>query len=171
MSVSKSAPLSALRMSGWRAACASLLLAAAVVSPASAQSSLDTITVFLDQAKLLKLPGGTETIVVGNPAIADVAVQKNGVMVLTGRTAGRTNFIALDGNGAIISESVVSVTVPTAGRLLVQRGLDRQTYDCAPNCLPTPTLGDEDKHFNATIDQSIKRDQVAGNSASGSPKK
>jgi hypothetical protein len=157
-------------MSGWRAACAGVLLAAAI-TPVPAQSGLDTITVFLDQAKLLKLPGGTETIVVGNPAIADVAVQKNGVMVLTGRTAGRTNFIALDGNGAIISESVVSVTLPTAGRLLVQRGLDRQTYDCAPNCLPTPTLGDEDKHFNASIDQSIKRDQVAGNTASGPAKK
>jgi hypothetical protein len=138
---------------------------------ALAQGTGDIITVHLDQAKLLKLPGGTETIVVGNPAIADVAVQKNGVMVLTGRMAGRTNFIALDGSGAIISESVVSVTIPSAGRLLVQRGLERQSYDCAPNCLPTPSLGDEDKHFNASIDQAIKRDQVAGNSAAGTNKK
>jgi Pilus formation protein N terminal region len=145
----------------------------AFATPAFAndQTGLDTIAVQLDQAKLLKLPGGTETIVVGNPAIADVAVQKNGVMVLTGRTAGRTNFIALDGNGAIISESIVTVTAATAGRVLVQRGMDRWTYDCAPNCMPTPSLGDEDKHFTSTIDQASKRDQAAGNSASGVNKK
>lgn len=157
------------RGSGWTMG--AMLALALAAMPANAQDGLDAITVNLDQAKLLKLPAGTETIVVGNPSIADVAVQKNGVMVLTGRTAGRTNFIALDGTGSIISESIVSVTVPQAGRLLVQRGLDRTTYDCAPNCLPTPTLGDEEKHFNSSIDQSIKRDQVAGQMAAGQPRK
>ena len=144
-------------------ACALSLSAAHAQTPPAADRSatLDTITIQLDQAKLLKLPTGTETIVVGNPTIADVAVQKNGVMVLTGRMAGRTNFIALDGAGSIISESIVSVTSPTAGRVLVQRGLERATYDCAPRCLPTNSLGDEDKHFNGTIDQMIKRDQSA----------
>jgi Pilus formation protein N terminal region len=162
----------------FRAATASARLAAlvcfglaATLSAQAAAEGGEMITVYLDQAKLLKLPGGTETIVVGNPSIADVSVQKNGVMVLTGRTAGRTNFIALDSAGAIISESIVSVTIPSAGRLLVQRGQERTTYDCAPHCLPTPTLGDEEKHFNGSIDQAIKRDQSAGQSASGGVKK
>lgn len=134
-------------------------------------ASLETIQVQLDQAKLLKLPGGTETIVVGNPAIADVAVQKNGVMVITGRTPGRTNFIALDGTGTIISESIVSVTSTTLGRILVQRGMERSSYDCAPNCLPTISQGDEEKHFSATIDQSNKRDAMANQSSANQSKK
>ena len=39
------------------------------------------------------------------------------------------------------------------------------------NCLPTPTLGDEDSHFNGSIDQALKRDQAAGQSASGAAKR
>jgi hypothetical protein len=31
--------------------------------------------------------------------------------------------------------------------LLVQRGLGRQSYACAPQCLPTVKLGDDAKYF------------------------
>lgn len=134
--------------------------------------ALEAIPVALDQAKLVKLPAGAETIVIGNPAIADVAVQKNGVMVITGRSAGRTNFIALDSSGTIISESVVTVTNPTQGRVVVLRGVDQSTYDCAPNCLPTVSMGDDEKHFNRSIDQVGRRDGMANQSSAGSaPKK
>lgn len=121
----------------------------------------DTILVALDQAKLVKLPTGTETIVIGNPAIADVAVQKYGVMVITGRAAGRTNFIALDSAGTIISESAVSVTATMLGKVVVQRGLERSSYDCAPLCLPTVSIGDDEQHFNRSIDQVGRRDGMA----------
>ncbi|MCZ8184433.1 MAG: pilus assembly protein N-terminal domain-containing protein [Beijerinckiaceae bacterium] len=129
------------------------------------QPAVETISLVMDQAKLVKLPGGADTIVIGNPAIADVTVQKNGVLVLTGRAAGRTNFIALNSSGNIISESMVTVTVPTAGRVLVQRGLEPSSYDCAPLCLPTVALGDEEKHFNRSVDQAQRRDGMANQSA------
>jgi hypothetical protein len=139
------------------------LVAIAAAAPAGAQDrpEMDQIAVMLDQAKLLKLPNGTETIIVGNPAIADVSIQRNNVIVITGRAAGRTNFIALDGSGTIISESMVSVSAPVGHAVVVQRGLDRSTYHCAPNCLPSVTLGDDEKHFNRTIDQSTKREATA----------
>lgn len=121
----------------------------------------DQIGVFLDQAKLLKLPTGTETIIVGNPAIADVTVQRNGVLIITGRMPGRTNFIALDTNGTIISESLVSVSTPPDHGLLVMRGLDSAHYHCAPNCQPTVALGDEEKHFGRAADQTLRRDALA----------
>jgi Flp pilus assembly secretin CpaC len=135
-------------------------------------AAIETIILTMDHAKLVKLPSGADTIVIGNPAIADVTVQKNGVLVLTGRAAGRTNFIALNASGSIISESVITVTLPTDGRVLVQRGLDRQSYDCAPSCLPSITLGDDEKHFNRAVDQSQRRDAMANQSAtSGGAKK
>lgn len=127
----------------------------------------DSIQVTLDQAKLVKLPTGAETIVIGNPAIADVTVQKNGVMVITGRTAGRTNFIALDSAGAIISESTVSVTNMTQGRVVILRGTDQSSYDCSPNCLPTIALGDEEKHFGKVVDQASRRDGMANQTQGG----
>lgn len=135
-------------------------LALAAPAPANEGGS-DQIAVFLDQAKLLKLPNGTETIVIGNPAIADVNVQRNGVLVITGRTPGRTNFIALDVNGTIISESFVSVSVAPGQSLMVMRGTDAAHYHCAPNCQPTVVLGDEEKHFGRASDQTARRDALA----------
>ncbi len=134
--------------------------------PASAEATAtETISVTMDHAKLVKLPVGADTIVIGNPAIADVTVQKNGVLVLTGRAAGRTNFIALNAAGSIISESIITVTLPLAGRVLVQRGLEPTSYDCAPTCLPAITLGDDEKHFNRSVDQAQRRDAMANQSA------
>lgn len=132
-----------------------------------AVKAAEAIQVMMDQAKLVKLPAGAETIVIGNPAVADITVQKNGVMVITGRSAGRTNFIALDSSGAIISESEVTVSNLGRGRVLVQRGLDRSTYDCSPQCLPTVAYGDDGEHFGRAAEQINKRDGLAGKSAGG----
>lgn len=150
-------------MSRFRLSALGAMLAAMTLgTPALAnENGPDQIGVFLDQAKLLKLPNGTETIVVGNPAIADVTVQRNGVLIITGRLPGRTNFIALDANGTIISESFVSVSAPPGAGLVVMRGLDSAHYHCAPNCQPTVTLGDEDKHFGRAAEQSTRRDALA----------
>lgn len=126
----------------------------------------ETIRVTLDQAKLVKLPAGAETVVIGNPAIADVTVQKNGVMVITGKSAGRTNFIALDASGSIISESTLAVGAATAGRMVVQRGIARNTYDCSPECLPTVSLGDDNAYFGGVVGQVGQRDGM-GKGTSG----
>lgn len=153
-----------------RLAAAALIVALAPsVALAEDSPGKDAILVALDQAKLVKLPAGAETIVIGNPSIADVAVQKNGVMVITGRAAGRTNFIALDSTGTIISESVVSVTATMLGKVVVQRGLERSSYDCAPLCLPTVSIGDDEKHFNRSIDQVGRRDGMANQSSTAAP--
>ena len=55
---------------------------------AFAEPSGDIVTVNVDQAKLLRLPTRVATIVVGNPLIADVALQTGGVIVVTGKDNG-----------------------------------------------------------------------------------
>ena len=60
----------------------------------------EPVTVHLDQAKLLKLPERTATLVIGNPLIADAAVQPGGVVVITAKSYGMTNLVALDRTGA-----------------------------------------------------------------------
>ena len=62
----------------------------------------DKIAVNVDQAKLVKLPAKVATIVVGNPLIADVTLQAGGVVVVTGKGYGATNFIAMDRAGDIL---------------------------------------------------------------------
>jgi Flp pilus assembly secretin CpaC len=124
------------------------LLFAAVVHPEAAfaedpivESTLrEPVTVNLDQAKLLKLPERTATIVIGNSLIADAAVQPGGVAVLTAKSYGMTNMMALDRNGATLVEYPIQVVGPIDAVVTVFRGIQRESYSCAPDCERRITL-------------------------------
>jgi Flp pilus assembly secretin CpaC len=108
----------------------------------------ETLIVRVDEARPVKVPPGTQTLIIGNPMIADVTLLREGsVMVLTGKGFGDTNFIALDGQGNTVLEATVRV-VSADNALVVQRGLERQSYTCAPRCQPTVRLGDDSKYFS-----------------------
>ena len=57
----------------------------------------EKLVVTTDRAKIIKLPDQTKTVIVGNPIIADVTIGKDGLVILTGKSFGTTNLIALDG--------------------------------------------------------------------------
>lgn len=119
------------------------------------------LSVMVDRAKVIRLPERTQTVVIGNPAIADLAIQKSGIVVVTGKSYGTTNLIALDGAGNMLAESTVSVTAPSDGIVVVQRGSERQTYSCTPNCQPSVALGDANGFFNDNRAQADSRNQFA----------
>ena len=142
-----------------------LLLAAALLLPRAALAA-DTLDIVLDQATLMKLPDKVATIVVGNPLIADVAVQSGGLVVVTGKGFGATNLIALDRTGAVLLERSIVVSGPVGPTVLqVYRGMERETYSCTPNCERRITLGDSANYFTATISQSDARNNTAGSGA------
>ncbi|MBN9084755.1 MAG: hypothetical protein BGP04_26075 [Rhizobiales bacterium 62-17] len=142
--------------SGLRCLTIAAALAVCAVAPSKAA---EQITVVLDEAKVLLLPPNTSTIILGNPAIADVSMLKrNNQMILTGKNFGRTNLIALDVDGKSVGEStVVVVNSAGGGGLVLQRGLQRETYNCSPICNPTVTLGDDSKFMNETSGQAQQR--------------
>jgi hypothetical protein len=146
-----------------------LLAAAAVLaSPAIglAESTADTIAVNVDQAKLVRLPGKVATIVVGNPLIADVTLQPGGMIVVTGKGYGATNFIALDRGGEILVDRQIQVEGPSDRLVTVYRGVDRESYSCLPICQRRVTLGDSDNYFNTTMGQAGSLSNTAsGNGA------
>jgi Flp pilus assembly secretin CpaC len=113
----------------------------------------ETLVVTIDQARVVKVPPATETLIVGNAAIADLTLLKPGAtMIVTGKGFGETNFIALDHAGTALARSLIRV-VGSRSDLLVQRGLDRQSYSCSPQCLPTARLGDDVKYFGEVSGQ------------------
>ncbi len=138
------------------------LAAAAILALCAAPSAYadDTITLMLDRATVIKAPAKTSMVVVGNPAIADVSVQRNGVLVLTGKAHGETNLLALDDQGQLVSESWLRVQ-PSNRNMVVIRGAEPETYSCTPNCQPTIALGDSDKHFGKVGSQSAARNGLA----------
>ena len=111
---------------------AGLALSSAGVAAESAAPPA-VLKVTLDQAKVMQLPAGAKTLVVGNPAIADVTMLKGGVaMVVTGKGYGETNMIALDAQGNIIDEKQIDVE-PTRSVLVVQRGNDARILLVQPD--------------------------------------
>ena len=139
----------------------SLLAGPAAFAEPAPTAALESVAVMIDHAKILRLPERTQTVIVGNPIIADVAVQKNGVIVLTGKSYGRTNLIALDNTGVLIAESTISVQAPSDAVVTVQRGLDRESYSCTPNCQPSLLLGDATKYFSDVGGQAGQRNSLA----------
>ena len=135
-----------------------------------AEPLVNTVAVNVDQAKLVKLPARVATIVVGNPLIADVALQAGGVMVVTGKGYGATNFIAMDRSGEVLVDRTIQVEGPTDQVITVYRGVDRESWSCMPICQQRITLGDGDKYFKAAMDQAGALSSQASGSAAAAAK-
>jgi hypothetical protein len=119
---------------------------------AGAQEPEKAIVVDMDYARIVKMPEGAQTLVIGNPMVADVTMLKNNqLLVITGRSFGTTNLIVLDRTGAQVGESIIRV-VSANDTLTVQRGPHRESYSCNPECLPTINLKDDKAYQAATID-------------------
>lgn len=121
----------------------------------------NVVTVMVDHAKVVRLPERAQTVVVGNPMIADITVQKNGIVVVTGKGYGVTNLIALNAAGDMLAESLISVQGARESVVTVQRGLDRESYSCTPNCQPALQVGDATKYFTDLQGQTGQRNAMA----------
>jgi Flp pilus assembly secretin CpaC len=133
-----------------------------------AESTADPVAVNVDQAKLVKLPGAVATVVVGNPLIADVALQPGGIVVVTGKGYGATNFIAMDRTGAVMVDRVIQVEGPSDKLVTIYRGVDRESYSCMPVCQRRVTLGDSEGYFKSTMDQAGTFNKEASGAAAAS---
>jgi hypothetical protein len=91
------------------------------------------------------------TLVIGNPLIADAVVQTGGVVVLTAKSYGMTNLVALDRSGAVLAEYPIQVVGPSDRVVVVYRGIERETYSCAPTCQQRITLGDTAAYFGQNL--------------------
>jgi len=142
-----------------------------VLWPVAAVAEPTAATILnVDQAKLVKLPTRVATIVVGNPLIADVTLQTGGVIVVTGKGYGATNFIAMDRSGEVLVDRVIQVEGPTDQLITIYRGVERESYSCMPICQQRVTLGDGDKYFKSAIDQAGSLSSQASGSAAAAGK-
>jgi hypothetical protein len=164
--------LSSLRMRlrapfGFRSLAIGILLCPAA---AFAEPPPQAIGVNIDQARLMKLPARVATIVVGNPLIADVTLQPGGIVVVTGKGYGATNFIAMDRAGEVLVDRLIQVEAPADPIITVYRGIERESLSCMPICQPRVTLGDADKYFKPSIEQAGALSGQASGSASAASK-
>jgi hypothetical protein len=139
---------------------AGILLAAAALGAAPARA--ETVTVSVDEARILKMPDRVATIVIGNPLVADASLQSGGILVVTGKGFGSTNLLALDRAGKVVMDKTVQVQGPVSSDLVVvYKGVERESYSCSPECERRLTLGDSAAYFNGILAQAGNRNGLA----------
>ena len=129
-------------------------LAVALVGTSQTASAQSGLRVAVDEARIVPLVKAPVTVIVGNPAIADVSVQNGNLLVVMGKNYGTTNVIALDSAGEEIGN--LSVNVATGGRFEVSlhRGSARTTLNCAPMCEEEMNVGDSVEQFDKIFKQT-----------------
>jgi Flp pilus assembly secretin CpaC len=110
-------------------------LAGVLLASAGATKAADGgIEVEVNQAKIVKLAQPADTIVIGNPLIADASVQDASTIVLTGKGFGVTNLVVLDKEGNPIVDEQVVVSRNFDRSVRIYRRAQVQTLSCTPFC-------------------------------------
>jgi Flp pilus assembly secretin CpaC len=107
---------------------------ASVICATQALAESKGIEVVMNQAKIVKLSRDADTIVIGNPMIADAAVKDSRTIVITGKGFGVTNFVVLDASGSPVVDEQVVVSRSVAETVRVYRRAAVQTLSCTPFC-------------------------------------
>ena len=122
----------------------------------------------IDQVRNYEIETPVSSIVVGNPAIADVTVQSNNKILLYGKTPGLTNIYFFDQNGDRIDNLNIRVQSPSGNMLVLNRGVERATYTCTQKCELTAAVGDSDAIFGQVTGQATAKVSTALEAAASS---
>lgn len=116
----------------------------------------DDLIVKYDQSQILKLPRPVSEIIIGNPTIAEITVHSSNTLVVTGKTFGITNVIALDAERNVIQDQRVMVVRDEGKVVSLQKGGKRESYNCTPQCNPSLVIGDDPSYFE-TVSRLAER--------------
>ncbi len=120
-----------------------VLAVAAALAPAAVA---DPFKVMVDQTVPLKIAGAANSVIVGNAAVADVAVHDARTLLVTGKAFGATNLTVLDRAGNTIYSNQLVVGGEDDSGLTIVRGQGTFSYSC--KCRATPMVGDDPSHFS-----------------------
>lgn len=112
------------------------LLTVAAAAPLGAAWA-QTLNVEIDRSARIGLTGSAASVIVGNPAIADVTVVDANTLFVTGKGYGVTEVVAVDGVGRTIFQGEIVVTGGSTGSVRVWRGAQATEMACAASCAPS----------------------------------
>jgi Flp pilus assembly secretin CpaC len=110
------------------------LLAGSLTLSVAPQASAAGIEVVMNEAKIVKLARTADTVIIGNPEIADASVQDANTLVLTAKGFGVTNLVVLDRDGTPIIDELITVSRQQAQSMRIYRRSAVQTLSCTPYC-------------------------------------
>jgi hypothetical protein len=116
-------------------ALAAALLTIGAATVAVAQSR--TMSIEIDRSARVQLAAPAASVIVGNPAIADVTVVDANTLFITGRGYGVTEIAVVDEIGRTVFQNEVVVTGGSTGAVRVWRGAQATEMACAAVCAPS----------------------------------
>lgn len=137
---------------------------------ASASTASESLRVTIDKNHVLRTDRPVETVIVGNPHIADVSAQSNQLMFVLGRTSGETNILGFDKEGNVVFDKDVIVVPHTTRTVTLHRGTATETFACAPRCEVELHPGDDSAKYDAIQKASSSHADLASGAASGAAK-
>lgn len=152
-----------------RAAVPALLFALAVAAfwPSPVRAQPGDVSVMIDEVRLVRLERPGAQVIIGNPSVADVAVQNGRLLVVTGKTIGLTNLIVLDAAGKQILKRKVAVTMDPHRFIVLYKGVGRYTHICGERCRASMMPGDGDLYVEALAKQIRNKLGIAQSALDG----
>lgn len=119
----------------WIAIGTGVALVLALALPATAAEPQSPLRVAVDKAEVIPLGGEAGVVLVANPAIADVVLERNNLLFVLGKRPGETRlYVYSNGGRAILQRDVV--VVPNGERsVTVVRETRAAQYSCDPRCV------------------------------------
>lgn len=145
-----------------RSRAVALLPILAVLLAAPGALAKEPILISVDHAKVMRISRPADTVIIGNPAIADATIKDSLTLILTGRSFGTTNLIVLDDAGQPIADELLTVQSQDELQVTVFRRSTRETFSCTPICEPTLVVGDDQGRFDSVNAQVRARGEMAG---------
>lgn len=158
-------PLNALSVMS--TALLALTVAASAVALDARRAQAEDLVVVYDQSQLLRLPRPAAEIIIGNASIADVTVQGGNILVVTGKTFGVTNIIALDAERNVIQDQRILVRRDEKRTVNLHKAGLRQSYSCTPNCSPMLTIGDDTAYFDMVSKHNTAKTKFSDTGSDG----
>ncbi len=144
------------------------LIAGAMLLPMGHSAASENLRVTVDKNHVLRTDRPVETIIVGNPHIADVSAQSSQLLFVLGRTSGETNILGFDKEGNVVFDKDVTVVPHTSRTVTLHRGGLSETFACAPRCESTMHAGDDPARFDVITKENAAVIGAAGGQASSS---
>lgn len=125
----------------------------------------------LNHIQPFKVDGTIRTILVGNPAIADVTPMTTDTFALTAKSVGATNVLVMGNGGEMLASYEVFVREPDSRRVTLRLATAREHYQCSPNCNRALAMDDTPENHNAasTVVQTQFGVNAAGQGGPATP--
>jgi Flp pilus assembly secretin CpaC len=118
------------------------------------RAAAPSISVPLDEVRVVAFSQPISTVYVGNPMIADVSMIDSRHAFVLGKGFGATNIVALDADGKQVVNDAVTVFGHTGSTVILHRGTAQATYACTgARCETAPTPGDDKDSFSSRMEQ------------------